>query len=163
MEIGENVFAVSLPSEEIYARLIAYANLNTSLSCRTTFAGSRTDPGERGHMDRLDVGNFTIGDFTGAVLNGIASELYELYKSAVESLGPNTAVKKLVGTGNGIRRNPLLARAIAEAFSLPLAEPPFAEEAALGAALSAGVGIGIFENYGALHGEVDRMNRRSVT
>ena len=43
----------------------------------------------------------------------------------------------MVGSGNGIRKNALLAQLVAERFSLPLLIPLYEEEAAVGAALCA--------------------------
>jgi sedoheptulokinase len=58
-----------------------------------------------------------------------------------------------VGSGNGIRRNPALRAEIARRFGLPVLVPRRSEEAALGAALSAAVGLGAlpgFRRAGAL-------------
>jgi sugar (pentulose or hexulose) kinase len=51
---------------------------------------------------------------------------------------------QLVGAGNGVRENRLLARLIEEAFGRPLLVPCHREEAAFGAALLAGVGAGVY-------------------
>jgi sedoheptulokinase len=48
----------------------------------------------------------------------------------------------LVGSGNGIARNRLFARILAQRFGLPLYLPALNEEAAVGAALLAAVGSG---------------------
>jgi ribulose kinase len=48
----------------------------------------------------------------------------------------------LIGSGNGIRRNPLLADLLGSAFELPLVYPLHTEEAAHGAAMLATVAAG---------------------
>lgn len=50
--------------------------------------------------------------------------------------GPRTV---LVGSGNGLRRNPVLRAALAERFGMPLTMAPNAEAAAVGAALCGAV------------------------
>ncbi|MGZ4411021.1 MAG: FGGY-family carbohydrate kinase, partial [Gaiellaceae bacterium] len=47
--------------------------------------------------------------------------------------------RRLVGSGNAIRRNPLFGEMLASAFAMPLVTPRHAEEAAFGAALLAAV------------------------
>ena len=47
----------------------------------------------------------------------------------------------LVGSGNGIRRNKLLAEIISKFFNMPLNVPVNVEEAALGAAILAAYGM----------------------
>ena len=52
---------------------------------------------------------------------------------------------KLVGAGNGIRRNRVLQKSIESKFSTSMSIPIHTEEAAVGAALSASVATGYFE------------------
>jgi ribulose kinase len=52
--------------------------------------------------------------------------------------------QRAVSAGNGLRENPLLAQLVEQEFGLPLHLPTACEEAAVGAALVAGVGAGVF-------------------
>ena len=65
----------------------------------------------------------------------MAQELYSLYQAMKPGAG--LPPQKLVASGNGVRRNPYLQRALAETFSMPLSLVEAQEEAAFGAALSA--------------------------
>ena len=56
---------------------------------------------------------------------------------------------RLVGAGNGLRENGLLAALVADAFGLPMLVARYREEAALGAALVAAVGVGLYEDLHA--------------
>jgi sugar (pentulose or hexulose) kinase len=56
---------------------------------------------------------------------------------------------RLVGAGNGLRENAVLAGIVAETFGLPLAVPRHREEAAYGAALVAAVGAELFPDVAA--------------
>jgi sugar (pentulose or hexulose) kinase len=59
------------------------------------------------------------------------------------------SVSRLVGSGNGLRENPVLAQLVAETFGLPLVFPRHREEAAYGAALLAAVGAGFVPDLAA--------------
>lgn len=151
-EIGGVFYGDRLAVDEIYSRLLSTAKYETTLRCKTLFSGSRTAPGDRGSFDNLTVDNFTIGDFSGAIIHGISAELHDMFRtSGVPSV-------RLIGSGNGIRKNPFLARSIREQFSLPLGLSAYEEESALGAALVSGVGIGVFADIEAVGREVGRMN-----
>ena len=72
---------------------------------------------------------------TVGMMQGILGELYELYQEMCRMSG--TKAIRLVGSGNGIRRNALM-RELAEAlFQMPMEIPVCQEEAAYGAALQA--------------------------
>jgi ribulose kinase len=57
--------------------------------------------------------------------------------------------QKLVGSGNGLRENNVLAGCVAEEFGTALRVPLHREEAAFGAALLAAVGAGLFPDLPA--------------
>jgi glycerol kinase len=80
--------------------------------------------------------NFTPGHVARAVLDGIASGLHEFLEAAGER-APHAA--RIIASGNAIRRNPLLVRALESRFGLPVWTPEHEEEAAFGAALLAGI------------------------
>jgi len=64
----------------------------------------------------------------------MAEELTGMYRSYLASGGTNAP---LIGSGNGLRKNPFLQRCFTEAFGCPLTLSDCAEEAACGAALFA--------------------------
>jgi sugar (pentulose or hexulose) kinase len=80
--------------------------------------------------------NFTPGHVARAVLDGIAEGLHAFVESAGDA-APHA--DRIVATGNAVRRNPLLVRALESRFELPVWLPEHEEEAAYGAALLAGV------------------------
>ncbi len=92
------------------------------------FAGSRAQPALRGSVTNADTSNLTPGNLSRAVLTGIAEELRAF-------LPASAATGTLVGSGNAIRKNPVLARIIEQSFSCTLLVPVHREEAAYGAAL----------------------------
>jgi len=109
------------------------------LRCSPLFTGTRTDPTLRGSFTGITPENLTPGHLTRALLEGMAEGFYAFYEQMRPLLGSRT---QLIGSGNGLRRNPLLAQILAERFGMPLHIPALEEEAAVGAALLAAVGTG---------------------
>ncbi|MBR2181736.1 MAG: hypothetical protein IJ949_07580, partial [Oscillospiraceae bacterium] len=70
-----------------------------------------------------------------ALLEGMTRELYDMYLK-YRSKAENTE-KKLVGSGNGLRKNPHFRKTVSDRFEMPLVMSECEEEAAVGAALHA--------------------------
>ncbi len=98
------------------------------------FQGTRQDPGLRGSITGLSTDNFTPRHLIWATLEGMADELYEMYRQYL-SAGGNAAV--LIGSGNGLRKNSHLQSCFSRLFGQPLVMWDCKEEAATGAALFA--------------------------
>jgi len=140
-QIGRDLFGVE--AGPLYEKMNELAKLTPDgaegLLCDPLFAGTRTDPSIRGVLSGISTDNLMPGALARAVLEGIARELLGYFRQMrAHSSPPEVAI----GSGNGIRKNPLLARIVAETFALPVVVPEYEEEAAFGAALAAGVGIG---------------------
>jgi sugar (pentulose or hexulose) kinase len=117
------------------------------LRCEPTFMGSRADPTRRGAWSGMTDRNFTPAHLTRALLEGMARSYREGFDLVQATSGLDCT--RLVGAGNGLRENPLLASLVAEQFGMPLAVPAHREEAAYGAALVAGVGAGVWPSLQA--------------
>ena len=102
----------------------------------TAFSGTRSDPTRRGMITGIGVENFHPGALTVGVICGILNELYEQYEQMCRITGKKATC--LVGSGNGIRRNPLMRKLAEEMFEMTMDVPEYEEEAAYGAALCAG-------------------------
>ena len=129
--------------ETLYDEMVALAEQvppgSDGLRCVPTFTGTRLDASIRGGFGGLSPENFTPGHMTRALLEGMASAFYDFYEQMAPLITPP---ERLVGSGNGIARNRLFARILAQRFGLPLYLPALNEEAAVGAALLAAVGAG---------------------
>ncbi len=120
----------------------------------TRFAGTRIDPGLTGGIGGITLNNLTAAHLVDGYLAGIAEELYQFY-STMTSFGRSGRVQRapaqqpshLVGSGNALRRNPALRAALERRFGKPAQIPVLEEEAALGAALCAGVAAGVYPDY----------------
>ena len=103
--------------------------------CEPYFCGTREKPEKRACFRQIDADNFTPQAVTAAVLNGVCDELYGFYQNFCKLLQDKP--KRLVGSGNGIRMNKLLAQIFSEKFGMPLRIPLYEEEAAFGGAFAA--------------------------
>ncbi len=103
--------------------------------CR--FCGTRNNPDLRGSYSEISENNFTPADFAFATLDGMASELFDMYAAA------DKKANGLVCSGNGMRKNAVLRRIVAEKFGCEIKIPLYEEEAACGAAFAALVASGV--------------------
>ena len=109
------------------------------------FCGTRNDPALRGALSEISEDNFTPEQLTRGVLWGMTAELRGLY-GEMPLLSPATG---LVGSGNAVRKNPVLRRYLEEQFNLPLKLPVHREEAAFGAAVFAAAAAGVYRDIPA--------------
>ncbi len=98
------------------------------------FQGTRQNPTLRGSIGGLSMDNFTPAALTRAMLEGMTAELYEMYRRYLAA-GGKTA--KMIGSGNGLRKNAHLQQCVREKFGQALLMSACREEAATGAALFA--------------------------
>lgn len=109
-------------------------NKEDSMEVTTTFSGTRSCPEQRGSIRNLSEKNFTPEGLTAGVLKGMAGELYRMYLDIQR--GTEIHAERLVASGNGIRKNPVLQDIFRQMFQAELELAPYEEEAACGAAIS---------------------------
>jgi sugar (pentulose or hexulose) kinase len=143
--VGSDVLRLT-PAGFLYDAMTTLAALvppgADGLRCEPFFHGTRLRPELRANWTGLSSSNFTPGHLARALLEGMARTFAGSEEAIRRVLGQETT--RLVGAGNGIRDNPLLARIISSAFHRPMLVPRHREEAATGAALVAAVGAGVF-------------------
>jgi sugar (pentulose or hexulose) kinase len=108
------------------------------LRCRPLFTGTRAEPELRASWTGMSPENFTAAHMARALLEGIAEVLAEDYARIGRAAGKT--YRRVVGSGNALRKNPVLCRAAAQRVGLPLRLLPYEEEAAVGAARTAAWG-----------------------
>ena len=79
------------------------------------------------------------------MIQGILEELYEMYEKMCEATGKKAT--KLVGSGNGIRKNKLMQELAEEMYGMKIEIPLYQEEAAYGAALYSLVAAGLEADF----------------
>jgi len=109
-----------------------------------TFSGTRSNPRQTGSLVGMTPDNLTPENFVRSVLEGMARGFREAYDQIVEVTGKRQST--LVGAGNGLRENAVLAELVATEFGLTAKRGRHQEEAARGAALIAAVGTGICDD-----------------
>lgn len=128
-------FGLEHSKEEIYATLNTLAEqVSSSEGIQLTpfFNGSRFLGEElRGEIVGIDRSNFNLGNLTLAFLQGMVEELATPYHQIPPEKRPH---KRIIASGNGVRKNAALRREIANIFDLPVSLSPSEEEAAIGAA-----------------------------
>ena len=135
-------YTQSVDDDAVYAimnKMLENAE-NTSLKVDTRFAGTRKNPEICGAISDITTENFHPSNLTLGVLEGMATELYRMYQQmGAEKTG-------IVGSGNGIRKNPALVKTFETMFKSKMKVPEHLEEAAFGASLFGLVACGIFKN-----------------
>jgi sedoheptulokinase len=106
------------------------------------FTGSRSDPLAKAAIRELTPGTFTPGHMARALFEAMAAQLADSYREAVK-LGAGTR-SVLVGSGNGLKLNPVLRESLEAELGMSLQLGRHNEEAAIGAALCASVADGSF-------------------
>ncbi len=122
---------------DLFEQMNALADqpLTEPLTIDTRFCGTRQDPAQRGGIDGISDRNFTPTHLVQGVLRGMVDELYAPYKKMCAQAAAQPV--HLIGSGNGIRRNPALRKRFEQAFGMPMRIPIHCEEAAYGTALFA--------------------------
>ena len=104
------------------------------LQIETTFDGTRVHPEQSGSITNLSADNFTPAAFVYGTLEGMSRELYQMYQTIQNGTG--IQIKRMIGSGNGLRKNPVLCEIAEEMFGVKLVLAECEEEAATGAAVS---------------------------
>lgn len=112
----------------------------TSITVDTRFAGSRGDSDIKGGIFGISVENFNPSQLTLGVLEGMASELYEMYRNM------NIEKSGIVCSGNGVRKNTSLVKVFERTFNAKTMFPAHLEEASFGAALFGLISCKIFKD-----------------
>ncbi len=115
--------------------LLKEKNLTDYPKVTTRFCGSRSNTCERGKIENISFDNFTPAGVMLGFLEGISRELFDLALPCLESQCGQ--YRKVIASGNGVRKNRMLVKALSNSFRLPVLIPAFQEEASYGAALFA--------------------------
>ncbi len=127
------------PEKDLYAFMNKAADNALSrygmhgIQADVRFNGSRIQPDLRGKIENISVDNFDAESLTLGILQGICKELYEYYLEA----NVQWDIPYITGSGNGIRKNPLLQHLFGLQFGKEIHISQCEEEAACGSALFA--------------------------
>lgn len=142
--VGKELFEID-ESPDLYERmqiLAEQAGGSRGLRVEPLLSGSRSKPASRGSVQGLSFDNLEPGPLVYGMLEGIIGILKNLIEPHLLE-----ERKYLIGSGNGLRRNPLLRRITAAMFQRELLIPCIEEEAAVGAALNSAVAAGVYSGF----------------
>lgn len=106
--------------------------LHDRLEIDTRFAGTRQEPLQRGMICNVGIDNFTPAHMILGFLEGMISELYDIFDSM--QVVTSEEFSQIAGSGNALRQNPVLVRIAEREFKVPVVFSQQGEEAAMGAA-----------------------------
>ena len=124
----------------VMGKILDEKNDGEKLKVNTTFSGTREKPEKRGSIKNIGTENFTPKALIGGVLEGMAEELYKMYRKIEKGLAGHKT--RMVASGNGIRKNRHLQEVMSEKFGMGLELAKREEEAAYGAAVSGMIAAG---------------------
>ena len=148
-------YVASLDEDDVYRimeRMLTKVS-DTSVTVDTRFAGTRSNSAHCASITGLRPENFTPSHLTRGVLEGMATELFEMYRQM------DSKHYGMVGSGNAIRRNPALVNVFEKIFGTPMKIPKHMEEASFGAALFGIISCGILKNDKEAHNLVKYINQ----
>lgn len=139
---------LEITDSELYKAMVSVPykkNAKNDLHVDTLFDGTRLHPELRGKIINISRSNWNPENLILGFLRGISQELFSFYQLLPPSLKKGKDI--LVGSGNGIRKNPLLCQIIENRFGHPLRVTKCQEEAALGACICGMVGAGYLKHF----------------
>ena len=117
------------------------SEVENPVSFSTLFCGTRENPEKRASIENLGIDNFTPGHMVYGVMNGMAEELNEMYRTGISVCEEKP--RQLIASGNGIRKNKTLQRIVSDIFGMEMKIPKHKEEAAYGSAIFSLTSAGI--------------------
>lgn len=141
-----HLYGLQEHSEKFY-ELINYLEYSSgdshSLFVKTLFNGSRVNPEARGSILNISAKNLTAENIVMGFVGGIVEELYDFYQKIPLEL--KSRYQSISGSGNALKRIPLLCEALEAQFQLPVVKSGHPEDAALGACKLAMASAGIID------------------
>jgi len=146
-QLGAQLFGADV-DRPLYSQLVELAAKaepdSQGLQCMPTFSGTRSNPLQTGSFTGISPASLTPANFARSVLEGMADNYRDARDQIFEITGQHNEPATLVGAGNGLRKNSILADAVARRFGQNAVVTQHREEAAFGAALVGGLAAGVF-------------------
>jgi len=142
--VGQQLYGIESPPA-LFSRMNELAEQidsgSNGLICSPLFTGTRGEPHLRASFSGADPENFTPAHLVRALLEGMVEVFHE--GAIIIEAAAGKKYERLVGAGNGLRENQVLADMLIKRLGRQFSLPQHREEAAVGASLVAGVGSGI--------------------
>lgn len=131
-EANDSSHEETIWSKLIQAGLDSSTGQNATLVCKPTLFGERHAKETYASWLNIKPDNTSVGHVFHATCTGLINNLKEMFP--LELLRNELGIKRIVGTGNALCRNPLLMKQLETQFELPVMFNK-ANDAALGASL----------------------------
>lgn len=128
--------------------------LSEDIKCMPFFLGQRGVESNNAFFSNITEANFTPQNIVKSLVQGMANELHSFYDNLPKD--KKDSFNYIIGSGNGIRKNFHLQKAVEIIYKKPLYLFDLKEESCLGAVIHAGKGAGVYKNY--REGSVDIVN-----
>ncbi|XP_028161653.1 sedoheptulokinase-like [Ostrinia nubilalis] len=128
-------FSFPIPQSKVWEKLIALgleAPPTSTMRIIPHLLGERHSPTAKAAVENIDLSNIQLGHVFRALCDGLIENLHVMMPKEILN---NAKIKRIVGNGSGLSRNPVLQRAVEHYYSLPL-EFTSGGDAAKGAAIA---------------------------
>ncbi len=116
-----------------------------NIKCMPFFLGQRGKNNGNAYFSNITEANFTPQNMVASLIQGMVNELYDYYVEL--PLEVKNRISIIIGSGNGIRKNKHLIKAVENTYKKPLSLYNFSEESCLGAIIHAAKALGIYKDY----------------
>lgn len=123
------------PQSKVWEKLIALgleARATSNMKIAPHLLGERHSPTAKASVENIDLSNIQLGSVFKSLCDSLIENLHDMMPKEILR---NANVKRIVGNGSGLSRNPVLQRAVEHYYSLPL-EFTSGGDAAKGAAIA---------------------------
>jgi len=127
--------------DKIYECLdnLEYVDIKNPVKVEPYFMGTREDPYKRGKILNIGLGNLNVYSLLWGFSEAIVLELFNIFKD--NNLFDSKNDWHLIGSGNGVRKNPMIKKMIERIFCMSVTVSEMKEDACYGSALYAWKGI----------------------
>ncbi|XP_049876251.1 sedoheptulokinase-like [Pectinophora gossypiella] len=128
-------FGFPIPQSKVWEKLIALgmqAPEASTMKISPHLLGERHLPTAKAAVENIDLSNIQLGLVFRSICDSLIENLHDMMP---KELCRNAKIKRIVGNGSGLSRNPVLQRAVEHYYSLPL-EFTKGGDAAKGAAIA---------------------------
>ncbi|CAK1587129.1 unnamed protein product [Parnassius mnemosyne] len=128
-------FGFPIPQSKVWEKLITLgleAPVSSTMKICPHLLGERHAPASKAAVDNIDLSNIQLGHVFKSLCDSLIDNLHIMMPKQILQ---NANIKRIVGNGSGLSRNPVLQRAVEHYYSLPL-EFTSGGDAAKGAAIA---------------------------
>ncbi|CAG4960082.1 unnamed protein product [Parnassius apollo] len=128
-------FGFPIPQSKVWEKLITLgleAPVSSTMKICPHLLGERHAPASKAAVDNIDLSNIQLGHVFKSLCDSLIDNLHIMMPKQILQ---NANIKRIVGNGSGLSRNPVLQRAVEHYYSLPL-EFTCGGDAAKGAAIA---------------------------